>query len=183
MIYLEIITSILLIVIMGYMSAIGTAYLAENEKKIELDSLKNNPKKMKRLKEILKNPSRFISSLKSGVGFCSLFLGALVVEIFAMPIYKRLNINFETTAYIIKYLIILATVLVLSYFLYIIAEVVPKSIAIKNKDKITLSTVNFVYFISKLLSPITWFMRATEAVIMRIFDVDRKEKISYNDRE
>lgn len=58
MIYLEIITSIILVVIMGYMSAIETAYLAINEKKIELGMVKN-PKRLKKLKVILREPKLF----------------------------------------------------------------------------------------------------------------------------
>ena len=183
MIYLEIITSIFLVYIMAYMSAIGTAYLAANEKKLEFNDIKKDTKKYKRLKEILKNPSSFISSIKSGAGFCSLWLGALVVEIFAAPIYRKMNIGFETGAYLVKYIIILIVVLITAYILYIIAETVPKSIAIKNRDKIVLSTANFVYVTSKIFSPIAKFMKATESVIMRVFNIGRKEKISYKDSE
>ena len=183
MIYLEIVTSVFLIIIMGCMSAIETAYLAVNEKKLELVSIKKDTKKLKRLKEILKHPSSFISSMKSGVGFCSLWLGALVVEIFVAPIYNNFDVKFQATEYLYKYFLILVTILVLSYLLYIIAENVPKSIAIKKKEKIVLKTINFVYFAAKFFSPITHFLRGTETVVMRIFDVDRKEKISYNDSE
>lgn len=183
MIYLEIITSIFLVIIMGYMSSIETAYIAVNEKKLELDSLKNDNKKLKRLKEILKNPSSFISSIKSGIGFCSLWLGALVVEIVAMPLFRRADVNLEPTAYLVKYFLVLATIVVLSYVIYIVAETIPKSIAIKKKEKIVLHTVNFVYVFSKIFKPITKFMIATEELVMRVFDVDRKEKILYKDSE
>ncbi len=182
MIYLEILTSIFLVIIMGYMSAIGTAYLSINEKKLKLSDIKN-VNELKRLKEILKNRSTFISSIKSGISFCSLWISALIVEIVAMPIYRNIKIDFDGTAYLLKYFIILVSTILLAYTLYIIAETVPKSIAIKKKDKIVLSTVNFIYFTSKIFSPITKFMRMTENVIMRIFDVDRKEKISYKDSE
>ena len=182
MIYLEIITSIFLVIIMGYMSSVGTAYLAVNEKKLELDSIKNDSKKLKRLKEILKKPSSFISSIKSGISFCSLWLGALVVEIIAMPLFRKINVTLEPTAYLIKYFLVLATI-VLAYVIYIIAETIPKSIAIKKKEKTVLFTVNFVYVFSKIFKPITNFMIATEEIIMRVFDVGRKEKIVYKDSE
>lgn len=183
MIYLEIVTSIFIVIIMGYMSAIETAYLAVNERKLEIDSLKNDNKKLKRLKEILKKPSSFISSIKSGIGFFSLWLGALVVEIVAMPLFRKTDIDIEPTAYLIKYFLVLATTIVLAYAIYIISETIPKSIAIKKKEKIVLHTVNFVYVFSKIFKPITKFMRATEELIMRVFDVDRKEKILYKDSE
>lgn len=182
MIYLEIITSIILVIIMGYMSAIETAYLAINEKKLELGTVKE-AKRLKRLKEILKSPSSFISSMKVAVSFCSLWLGALIVEIVAAPVYRKLRFEFQGATYVLKYCIILITTLVLSYLLYIIAETMPKAIAIKKKDKVVLSTINFVYFTSKFFSPITKFLKGTESVIMRVLDVDRKEKISYKDSE
>lgn len=183
MIVLETITSIFLVIVMGYMSAIETAYLAVNEKKLELDKLKNDDKKLKRLKEILKNPSSFISSIKSGIAFCSLWLGALVVEIIPMPVFKNIDFEMNATAYLTKYFLVLITIIFLSYFIYLFAELTPKSIAIKKKEKIVLFTVNFVYMFSKIFKPVTKFMRGTEALVMRVYNVDRKEKISYKDSE
>ena len=183
MIYLEIITSIFLVIVMGYMSAIETAYLAVNEKKLELDSFKKDNKKLKRLKEILKNSSSFISSIKSGIAFCSLWLGALVVEIIPMLIFKNINFEVESASYIVKYFLVLITILILSYVIYVTVELTPKSIAIKRKEKIVLRTVDFVYVFSKIFKPITKLMRATESLIMRVYNVDRKEKISYKDSE
>ncbi len=183
MIYLEIITCVFLVIAMGYMSAIETAYLAINQKKLELNDIKNDTKKMNRLKKILVRPSSFVSSLKSAVAFCSLWLGALVVEIVPAPIYNKFDFDYEATAYLYKYILVLITIIVLSYLIYIIAETVPKSIAIKKKEKIVIKTINFIYFASKLFSPITKFLKSTESVIMRMFDIDRKEKISYKDSE
>lgn len=183
MIYLEIVTSVFLVFVMAYMSAIETAYLAINEKNIKYDKLKNDEKKLKRLKEIIKNPSSFISSIKSGIAFCSLWLGALAVEIIPMPIFKNINFEMEPTAYLVKYILVLITIILLSYCIYVITEATPKSIAIKKKEKIVLVTVNFVYVFSKIFKPITKFMKATESLVMRIFDVDRKEKIAYKDSE
>ena len=182
MVYLEILTSIVLFLIMAYMSAIGTAYLAVKEKDLKLDEIKDK-KKLKRLKEILNNSSVFVSSIKSGVSFCSLWLGTLIVEIIANPIYKGFNITNQGTIYILKYFVILLTVIILSYMLYIFAEIIPRSIAIKKKNKIILHTIDDVYFISKIFSPVSKFMRFTEEIIMRIFNVERKDKISYKDSE
>lgn len=121
--------------------------------------------------------------MKAGVSFCSLWLGALIVELVAVPIYRQINFNITGATYILKYFVILLTTLALSYLLYIFAETMPKAIAIKNKEKVVVSTVNFVYFTSKVFLPVTKLLKGTEACIMRLLDVDRKEKISYKDSE
>ncbi len=182
MVYLEILTSLILFFVMAYMSAIGTAYLTIKEKDLQLDEIKDK-KKLKRLKEILNNSSVFVSSIRSGVSFCSLWLGTLIVEIIANPIYKKFNITNQGTVYIVKYFVILLTVILLTYLLYIFAELIPKSIAIKKKNKIVIHTIDFVYVVSKIFSPVSKFMKFTEEIIMRIFDVERKERISYKDSE
>lgn len=97
--------------------------------------------------------------------------------------FKDINISFQGTAYFIKYIIILATVLLLTYFIYVFAEIIPKTFAIKNKKQIVVSTVNLVYGISVLFAPVTYFLKVTESVIMRVFNVERKERISYKDTE
>ena len=182
MIYLEIITSIIIFLVMGYMSAIGTAYLSVKEKELGIDQIKDK-KKIKKLKFILNKSSTFVYSIKSGISFCSLWLGALIVEIFASPIYQQLKFTSPGTLYVLKYIIILLTVIVLSYFLYVFAEVIPKSIAIKKRNKIVLETIDIIYIIAKIFSPINKFLKTTDELIMRIFNFNGKDKISYKDSE
>lgn len=182
MIYLEIITSIVIFILMAIMSAISTSYLSISERDFNFNDIKDK-KKVKNIKLVLKNSSSFISSIKSAISFFNLWLGALIVEIIASPIYRDINVPFQGTAYIFKYIIILATVLLLAYFLYVFAEIIPKSFAIKNKKQIVLSTINLVYGFSIIFAPITYFLKATEEVIMRVFNLERKEKISYKDSE
>lgn len=182
MVYLEIITSVIIFFVMAYMSAIGTAYLAVKEKELNLDEIKDK-KKIRKLKIILKHSSIFVSSVKSGISFCSLWLGALIVEIVANPIYKKYNFVFDGFDYVLKYIVILVTIILLSYILYLYADIIPKSIAIKKKNKIVLHTIDFVYAISKIFSPIIKFLKLTDEIVVRVFNVDRKDKISYKDSE
>lgn len=182
MIYLEIATSVVIFIFMAYMSAIGTAYLSIKEKDIDLEEIIDK-NKLKKLKYIFKNSSLFVSSVKSGISFLSLWLGALIVEIVANPIYKSVELKYKSTLYIFKYIVILLTAVILAYFLYIFAEIIPKSFAIKNKKKIVLKTINFVYIIAKVFSPVNKFAKKTEHIIMKISNIERKNKIAYKDAE
>ena len=182
MIYLEIITSIIIFFIMAYLSAISTAYLMTDDKDLKLYEI-NDKKKIKRLKFIFSNSSIFITSVRYGISFCSLWLGALIVEIIASPIYRQYNFTLYGVDYVLKYCLILVTIILLSYILYLYAEIIPKALAIKKKDIIVLKTINFVYILSKLFYPIIKFLRATDEIIMRLFNVQRKDKILYKDSE
>lgn len=182
MVYLEIITSIIIFIIMACMNAISTAYLSISEKDFDFNEIKNK-NKVKNIKSFLKNSSSFIYSIEFGLAFLELWLGAVIVEIIANPIYKNINTSFQGTAYFVKYIVIMITVLVLSYVLYVFAEIIPKTFAIKNKKKIVLHTANFVHMISIIFKPLKYFLNSTENVIMRIFNVERKEIISYKNSE
>ena len=182
MIYLEIITLIIILVVMIYMSAISTAYLATSKEELALNEIKDK-EKIKRLKYIMKNSSVLVSSVTSGVSFLNLWLGALIVEIVAAPIYKKYSFVFLGTNYLFKYVVILFVTLIFTYLLYIFADTMPKAYAIKHRKKIVLSSINFLYYISKIFSPITKLTSKTEELIMRMFKVDRKAKIEYSDSE
>ncbi len=184
MIYLEIITSIIIFMIMSYLSAIDVAYLSITKSKFNFDII-DNKKKVKRLKAILNKTSSIISSIKYTKSFLDLWLGALIAEIIASPLYKNINFELKNTslAYFIKYIIIIATALILTYLLYLFAELIPKSLAIKNKEKVVVSTINFIYFISNLFIPITKLAKITESIIIKLFKIDRKSQISYKDSE
>ncbi len=182
MVYLEIITSIIIFIIMACMNAISTAYLSISEKDFDFNEIKNK-NKVKNIKLFLKNSSSFIYSIEFGLAFLDLWLGAVIVEIIANPIYKNINTLLQGTAYFVKYIVIMITVLVLSYVLYVFAEIIPKTFAIKNKKKIVLHTANFVHMISIIFKPLKYFLNSTENVIMRIFNVERKKIISYKNSE
>ncbi len=182
MIYLEITTLIILFLVMIYMSAISTAYLATSKDELSFNEVKDK-EKIKKLRYILKNSSVLVSSVTSGVSFLNLWIGALIVEIVAVPIYRDFRFNFLGTNYFLKYVVILVTVIMFTYVLYIFADVMPKAYAIKNRKNIVLSNINFLYYVSKFFSPITKITSKTEELIMRLFKIDRKAKIEYNDSE
>lgn len=182
MIYLEIITLVVLFIVMVYMSAISTAYLAIEKEELALNKIKDKGK-IKKLKYILKNSSILVSSVTSSVSFVNLWLGALIVEIIAAPIYRDFSFVFVGTNYIFKYIVILVTTVIFTYLLYIFADVMPKAYAIKHRKKIVVSSINFLYFVSKVFSPISKIISKTENFVMRVFDVDRKQKIEYSDSE
>ncbi len=182
MLTLEVITSIILVMVMIYFNAIQIAYLSIDLNKIDMDSIKDK-KKVKKLKIINNKSGFFTSSIRSLITFCSLWLSALIVEIVAMPLYRKLNISMISTSYIVKYFIILIVTLILTYALYVFAETIPKTIAIKNKNKIIKSNIDIMYIVPYIFSPFNKIMVLTEKVIMAIFNVRPKEKISYKDSE
>ena len=185
MLILEIATVLILVIIMSYFNAIETAYSSVDLTKLNFNDI-NDKKKLTRLKVIIKKKGFFISAIKSLITFCELWLSALIVEIVAMPLYRKLIVDMKihsSILYIIKYVIILVVTILLSYSLYIFATTIPKTIAIKKKDKIIKDNINAVYIIPYIFAPISKVMIFTEKVILLLFKVKRKEEISYKDSE
>lgn len=188
MIYLEIVTSILVIFLIIYLSNISTVIniLDENKSKELLDKYLKKSKDEKRytkIKKILNNPTEFIASIKSAINFLNVWLSCMVIEIFATTIYKKLNILNVSSGYAVKYLLILITVVILTYFMYIFGELMPKIYAIKKKNKVSVQTLSDIYLLYYIFHPIAKMMNRLEKTLMKLMKVNRKDEIMYNDSE
>lgn len=188
MIYLEIITSALIIFLIVYLTHISTVISVFDEDKTEeilnkYLNISNDEKKYNKLKKILKNPTEFIASIKSAINFLNVWLSCMVIEIFATTIYKNMNILNISSGYAVKYLLILITVVILTYFMYILGELMPKISAIKKKNKVSVQIISDIYLLYYIFHPISKFMIRTEKIFMKVLKVNRKDEIIYNDSE
>lgn len=182
MIYLETITSIILIFLMSYLSCAKTAFIATNCKEIK-KNLKENKKKLEKYKVVEQKQSLVIACIKSCMAFFSMWFSALVVEIVAMPMYRNMNIVWLRYEYTVKYLLILATVIIITYIMYIFVDTIPKAFAIKIKNKVVIFAIEDMYLLLKLLRPVNSLSSKTEEIIMNIFKIKKEQKIEYNDIE
>ena len=62
--------------------------------------------------------------------------------------------------------------LVLSYITLIFGELVPKRVAMRNAEKLSLAISGLMTFISKLFAPIVWLLTVSTNAVLRLLGID-----------
>ena len=167
---------IILVLFNAYFAASEMAYISLNDNKIAKDA-KNGNKKAKKIKKMLNNPSKFLSTIQIGITLAGFLSSAFAADTFASKLAPILNdwlpslgINFWQT-----FSIIIITI-ILSFFTLIFGELVPKRLAMKYSEKIAYSTISFISFISVIASPFVKLLSSVTNFISKLFGVSENEE-------
>ena len=179
----RIILLIILILVNGFFAATEIAFISLNDAKIDIMT-KDGNKKAKKIKKMLENPSKFLSTIQIGITLAGFLSSAFASETFASEIAPILNnlipiISLEMWNNIA---IILVTI-VLSYFTLVFGELVPKRLGMKYSEKIAFATIGFIKALSVITGPFVKFLTLSTNVVSKLFGVSESEEETVTEEE
>ena len=127
---------------------------------------------------MLQEPSKFLSTIQVGITLAGFFASASAatgLSQYLSSALRPLNIPYSN-----QISMILITFL-LSYVTLVFGELIPKRIALRNSEKIALSSIGVVIFISKLFSPFVKFLTFSTNFVLTILKMKEdniEEKVS-----
>lgn len=144
----------ILILLNAYFAASEMAMVSVDKKRITEKAEEGN-KKANMLLKLLKEPSRFLSTIQIGITLAGFFSAAsaarglsgrlgLVLEGFGIPFAN--DVSF------------IGITLLLSYITIVFGELVPKRVALLNAEKYAMFSVRGINFIYKIMSPFVSFL-------------------------
>ena len=174
---LQIVIIIILTGINAFFSSAEMAIVSLNKNKLKI-LIEDGNKKAILLDNLLKEPSKFLSTIPVGITLASFFASASAatgLSQFLSEALKSLKIPYSS-----QISMILIT-FILSYVTLVFGELIPKRIALRNSENIALSSVGVIVFISTIFSPFVKFLTfSTNLVltILRMREDNIEEKVS-----
>ena len=174
---LQIVIIIILTGINAFFSSAEMAIVSLNKNKLKI-LIEDGNKKAILLDNLLKEPSKFLSTIQVGITLASFFASASAatgLSQFLSEALKPLKIPYSG-----QISMILIT-FILSYVTLVFGELIPKRIALRNSENIALSSVGVIVFISTIFSPFVKFLTfSTNLVltILRMREDNIEEKVS-----
>ena len=174
---LQIVIIIILTGINAFFSSAEMAIVSLNKNKLKI-LIEDGNKKAILLDNLLKEPSKFLSTIQVGITLASFFASASAatgLSQFLSEALKPLKIPYSSQ---ISMILITFT---LSYVTLVFGELIPKRIALRNSENIALSSVGVIVFISTIFSPFVKFLTfSTNLVltILRMREDNIEEKVS-----
>ena len=177
-IILQLIIQLILILINAFFACAEIAVVSLNENKVKAKA-EDGDKKAKKMLKLLKNPTRFLSTIQVGITLAGFLGSAFAADSFSEPLTKwvieTFSLDLSLTATIDSVAVIVIT-LVLSYFTLVLGELVPKRIAMKNAEKLADKVSGFILFLTALLKPVVWLLTVSTNGILRLFGIDPNEQ-------
>ena len=161
---IEIIAILLLLLISAFFSSSETAITRVSDAKIHQKAEEGN-KKAINTKNLLKDREKVIGALLLGNNAVNILASALTTSLFIAP-FGDLGIFYAT---------ILMTILI-----FIFSEVLPKTYAIRKSEKLTLFTVPYISFLTKVLAPINIIV---QILVSSILNLTGREKNKNDGRQ
>ncbi|WP_353097389.1 hemolysin family protein [Tissierella praeacuta] len=161
----------------AFFAASEMAMVSIDKKKLNLEAEEGN-KKAKMLLDLLKEPSRFLSTIQVGITFAGFFSSASAAVGISDDFGRFLagiGIPFAK-----KVAFILVT-LILLYFNLVFGELVPKRIALQKAEKFSMFAIKTVSIVAKIMSPFIIFLSFSTNTVMRILGMSTEgveEKIT-----
>lgn len=172
--------ALLLQIILIFMNAIFAcaeiAVLSVSDTKLQKMSEDGN-KKAKKLLSLTKNSSKFLSTIQVAITFAGFLGSAYAADNFAGPLVSVLVCAGITIPVdVLNSICVLVITVVLSFFSIVFGELVPKRVAMKNPERISLALVGILKFVSMIFAPFVWILTVSTNATLRLFGVDPSDQ-------
>ena len=179
----SIIILVILILINAFFASAEIAFISLNDAKIEIQA-KGGNKKAKKIRNMLKNPSKFLATIQIGVTLAGFLSSAFASDTFADKLAPVLNswlpsVSISTW----KSVSIIIITIILSYFTLVFGELVPKRIAMKYYEKVSFASIGVIKAISVITAPFVKFLTFSTNIVSKLFGVTGEEEDNVTEEE
>ena len=174
---LQFIVIVVLTGINAFFSSAEMAIVSINKNKLKILVEEGN-KKAIMLENLMKEPSKFLSTIQVGITLAGFFASASAAT--GLSQYLSIYLRKLGIPYSGQISMILIT-FVLSYIILVFGELIPKRIALKSSEKIALSSVGTIVTVSKIFSPFVKFLTFSTNIVLTALKMKEdniEEKVS-----
>ena len=173
--WLTIILQILLQLVLIMLNAIfACAEIAVIETKgTKLDSLaESGNKKARRLKKLTDQPAKFLATIQVAITLSGFLGSAFASDNFSVYIVNGLHGKTPLSDGAIKTISVIIITVILSYITLIFGELVPKRLAMKNSEAISLGLSGTINCIAIAFKPLVWLLTVSTNGVLRMLGID-----------
>ena len=172
----------ILIFVNAFFAAAEIAFISLNDAKIERQAKEGN-KKARKIKKMLKEPSKFLATIQIGITLAGFLSSAFAADAFASELAPKLNnlanLGIETW----ETISIVIITIILSYFSLVLGELVPKRIGMKGAERIAFGTIGIISFINAITKPVVSFLNFSTNLVCKLFGVGPQDEETVTEEE
>ena len=177
-----ILLQVVLIALNAIFASAEAAFLSINSARIEKiieEGDRKTRKRARRLQKLTKDSSKFLSTIQVAITLAGFLGSAFAADSFAQPLtnwFNSLSFMVSRGVVIPEVVFVIVITVLLSFFSIVCGELVPKKIAMKNAEKLSLGLSGFIRFMSVIFAPVVWILTVTTNGILRMFGINPNEE-------
>lgn len=130
-------------------------------------------KRAVRLTELIEQPSGFLATIQVGITLINLLSSAVATENFSGRLAEWFRgMGFQIPTAVISIISVAIITLLLTYFTVLLGELIPKRIALKKAEQISLGMSGLIYWVSRAFRPAVWLFTVSTNGLLRLFGID-----------
>ncbi|MDR2646834.1 MAG: hemolysin family protein [Oscillospiraceae bacterium] len=168
----QILLLFLLILINAFFAMSEIAVISLNQTKIDRMAADGN-KRARRIQKLTESTGRFLSMIQIGVTLAGFLASSSAAQIFVLRIESLLRPILSARFHnILTGTATLLVTLLISYLSLVFGELVPKRVAMKYPERISLKIAGALAFCSVLLRPLVWAVSSGANRVLRLIGID-----------
>ena len=182
----QLLLQLVLILLNAFFAASEIAVISLNATKLRAQAEEGDATAEKMLR-LVEEPTGFLSTIQIGITLAGFLASAFAADNFSAPLtsflVERCGITVLSPAVINTVAVVIIT-LVLSCFMLIFGELVPKRVAMRHSEALARRITGIILFLAKILKPLVWLMTSCTNGVLRLFGMDpnaEEENVSEED--
>ncbi len=161
-----------LIMINAFFAMSEIAVITLNDNKIERMAAEGS-KSARRICKLTKNSSRFLSMIQIGVTLAGFLASSSTAQSFSAPLEKALvGVLPDSLDRFAGAAITIVLTMLIAYASLVLGELVPKRLAMKYPEQISLRIAGLLSFCDIVFRPLVWIISVSANGILRLFGID-----------
>lgn len=178
---MEIVIIVLLLLLNGVFAMYEIALVSSSKARLENDAARGSRKAQTTLR-LLKEPEKILSTIQIGITLIGIVSGAFG----GVTLADHVQPWFEKIKFLAPYahkLSMVTVVGLITYFSLIIGELVPKSIALNNPERIAMMLTPLMQGLTKISYPFVWLLTQSTRLVNKVLGVKSGEERSMTEDE
>ncbi len=169
----QLLLQVLLVCVNAFFAATETAMVSLNDNKIKKQA-EDGDKKAALMLRMVEAPTQLLSTIQVCITLSGFLASAFAADSFAKLLadaLRNIGVTFVSPSTLNSICLILIT-LVLSFFMIVLGELLPKRIALQNPEKVARATCGVIEFVSKLFKPLVWLLTVSTNGVLRLLRIN-----------
>jgi len=169
---MEILVLVILILVNGFFALSEIALVSSKRTRLEQRRL-DGSKGAKIALKLLDNSEIFLSAIQVGItliGIVTGVYGGMNIADDVTPFFQ----NFEITQNYANQIALTLTVVIITYFSIVMGELVPKTIALNNPDKIAIRVAPIIYYFSNTFYPFVKLLSISTNFVKKLIGIKKQ---------
>lgn len=175
--WIAILITVVLVAINGMLASAEIAMMGLSGTKLEA-AAQSGDKKARLLLAMKKSPSDFLSTIQIGITLAGLLSGAFAADSLAAPITAwAADLGAQGTVLtVIGGASTFLITLLMTFFMLVFGELVPKRVAMVRPEKTARGIVSLIHVLSKVTRPLVRLLAVTTNGVLRLMRVEQSEE-------